>query len=244
MEVRDRVVLVTGGATGLGKAISIQMARAGAIVAIAYRTSEEAAGAVLGQLRSEGHRAATYRTDISDWAGAAYLVTRVAADLGPIDILVNNAGVTRAVPASRVDLVTRDDWDRILGVNVIGAFACTQAVLPGMVERGLGRIVNVASDSAYSSIGSSIPYVVSKAALVSLTTALASAVGPDVLVNAIAPGWMDTPWLERNLSPSDARDVRQGPILEPERVASATIALIKDDTARGLVLRLDGEAHP
>ena len=134
--------------------------------------------------------------------------------------------------------------DRILGVNVIGAFACIQAVLPGMVDRGLGRIVNVASDSAYSSTGSSILYVVSKAALVSLTTELASAVGPDVLVNASAPGSMDDalvrarPLAERRQRSPTGADPRT------ERVASATIALIKNDAARGLVIRIDGEAQP
>jgi 3-oxoacyl-[acyl-carrier protein] reductase len=239
MDLRDRVVLITGGGTGLGKAISTQIARDGAIVAIGYRSSAGAAQGVVEQLRSGGHEAAAYQVDVGDWAQAADLVNRVYAELGPIDVLINNAGVTRAVPASRIDLVTHEDWDRILRVNVIGAFACSQAVLPGMIERGCGRIVNVASDSAFSSTGSSIPYVVSKAALVSLTKALAQAVGPDVLVNAIAPGWMDTPWLERNLPPSDAKVVREGPLLSPESVASAAIALVKDDAARGRVVRLD-----
>jgi NAD(P)-dependent dehydrogenase (short-subunit alcohol dehydrogenase family) len=147
--------------------------------------------------------------------------------------------MTRAIPAERIDLVTEDDWRRIVDTNLIGAFACIQAALPGMRARRRGRILNVASDSAFTGTGSSIPYVVSKAALVSLTVALAQAVGPDVRVNAIAPGWMDTPWLERYGTGPDATTADADPLLSPDHVAREAVALVADDDATGQVVRID-----
>lgn len=242
MDLSDRTALVTGGGTGLGHAISLELGRRGARVAVNYSRSREAAEAVVAELSELGADACAIQADVSAPEAPALLLAEAEQRLGHVDVLVNNAGVTRGIPIEDIGAVRYEDWQSMLGVNVIGAFHCAQAAAPGMIERGGGSILNVASIAPYVATGSSIPYVVSKAGLISLTECLCRALPADVRVNAVAPGWMHTPWLERNLHPELLEQVKSGelPSVAVEDVARAAVELATNDAVSGETLILDG----
>lgn len=241
MDLDGRVALVTGGGSGLGRATSLELATAGVLVAVNYSRSRDAAEKVVDEIERDGGRSLAVCADVADGAAVAAMVATVERVLGPVDVLVNNAGITRYIPFSDIDAITEEQWRRILDVNLTGAFLCSQAVAPGMVARSAGKIVNVATNSAFTSTGSSIPYVVSKAALVSLTTCLARALAPAVQVNAVAPGWMATGWLDRYLPPERAAKIRSGavPLAPLEDVVGCLMGLITNDSITGTVAVVD-----
>ena len=241
MDLDGQVVLVTGGGTGLGRATALELARAGASVAVNYSRSRQEAEQVAGQISDRGASALAVQADITDGFAVSSMVASVEERLGPVDILVNNAGTTRYVAFPDLGAVTAEEWRRIMDVNVTGAFLCSRAVAPGMHARGAGKIINVASNSAFTSAGSSIPYVVSKAALVSLTRCLARALAPAVQVNAIAPGWMLTEWIDRYVPPDRARELRSGavPMVPVADVVRSLMGLVANDSITGEVAVVD-----
>ena len=241
MDLDGQVALVTGGGTGLGRETALELARAGALVAVNFSRSRKAAERVVGQIGDLGSRAIAVQADITDGSAVSSMVESVGEELGPVDILVNNAGTTHYLPFGDLELLVEEKWRRVIDVNVTGAFLCSQAVAPGMRERGEGKIVNVASNSAFTSTGSSIPYVVSKAALVSLTRCLATALAPEVQVNAVAPGWMLTEWIDRHLPPERAHEIRSGavPLVPVEDVVRSLVSLITNDSITGEVTVVD-----
>ena len=241
MDLDRRVALVTGGGTGLGRATVLGLEEAGALVAVNYSRSREAAGEVVQQIRDRGGMSLAVQADVTDHDAIGSMMASVEESLGPVDILVNNAGITQYVPFPDVGAVTEEMWRRIMDVNVAGAFLCSRAVAPGMQARGAGKIVNVASNSALTDAGSSIPYVVSKAALVSLTRCLARALAPAVQVNAVAPGWMLTEWIDRYVPPVRAEEIRAGavPLVPVEDVVHTLIGLITNDSVTGTVAVVD-----
>jgi NAD(P)-dependent dehydrogenase (short-subunit alcohol dehydrogenase family) len=224
--VDGRVALVTGASTGLGRAIALALAAEGARVAVNYASSQAEADETAAQA---GGRA--FQADVSDPDAVRRLVADVERELGPVDVLVNNAGTTKYVPFADVESVTPELWERILGVNLVGAFLCVQAVVPGMRERGFGKIVNVASTSAFNAEGSSIPYAVSKAGLVHLTRCLAEALAPAVQVNAVAPGWMHTPWVDKYMPPELVQRLIDtgAPVSEVDAVAARVVEFVQGD---------------
>ena len=241
MDLDGRVALVTGGGTGLGRRTALRLAERGARVAVNYSKSRSSAEQVVREIEDRGSDALAVQADVSDGASVVSMVESVQKSLGPVDIVINNSGMTRYVPFPNVESVTPDVWRRIMDVNVMGAFLCSQAVAPGMRARGAGKIVNVASNSALTHSGSSIPYVVSKAALVSLTKCLARALAPEVQVNAVAPGWMLTGWIDRYVPPDRAEDIRAGavPLVPVEDVVQSLIALLCNDSVTGTVTVVD-----
>jgi ketoreductase RED2 len=150
--------------------------------------------------------------------------------------------MTVYVPPDDLEAVTADDWDQILGVNLIGTWNCTRAVATRMRARGAGAVVNVASDAAFHLQGSSVPYVISKVGVVALTRVLADALAPAVRVNAVAPGWMDTPWLDRYVPPDVTHDLRSGreDTVEVAEVAREVVRLLSDETLTGHVTQMSG----
>jgi 3-oxoacyl-[acyl-carrier protein] reductase len=243
-QLANRVALVTGASSGLGRAVALRLAGEGAAVAVNYRSSEGAAGEVVKAIRALGVRSMSVQADVSEPAAVSAMANAVHNELGPIELLVANAGVTQYVPSHDLGGVTKPIWDRILGVNVLGPFLCVQAAVPQMEAAGSGSIVLVSSNSAYTAEGSSIPYVVSKAALITLTRALARALPASIRVNAIAPGWMATRWLDTYL-PDDVKEdlLRDGPLTAVDDVAEATVHLLGNESATGAVLVVDaGEA--
>jgi 3-oxoacyl-[acyl-carrier protein] reductase len=239
-----RVALVTGAGTGLGRAIAHALAGAGAAVAVNYARSRAEAERVVADLQAGGRRALAVQGDVADPDAVAAMVRVVEHTLGPADILVNNAGTTEFIPLQDLASVTVAHWERVLAVNLVGAFLCVQAVVSGMRARGSGGIVNVASTSAFTGSGSSIPYVVSKGALVTLTQTLARVLAPSIQVNAVAPGWMITPWLDRHLPVELAEGVRRDAAhaVPIEDVAGVVLSLLSNPSVTGQVVVVDRAA--
>ncbi len=188
-DLDGRVALVTGGSRGLGKVIADALSRAGADVAIASRTQTEldAAGEAL---RRHGHRVLTVSADVCDEASVQTMVERVITGLGRIDILVNNAGIGEAMPLLEMEA---DAWDRVMNVNLRGPMLCCKHVGPHMIERGSGKVINVASVMARRVARHLSAYCASKAALVQFTRAVAlDWIRHNVQVNALCPGYFLT----------------------------------------------------
>ena len=184
------VALVTGSSSGIGEATARALSAAGWRVVVSSSTSVEAGREVAASL--EG---ATYvQADVGDPADCTRLVDEAVGAFGRLDLLVNNAGTTTVIPHRDLDAVTDEVFERILRVNLLGAWHVTRAALPHLAATGDGIVVNVTSVAGVRPTGSSIPYAVSKAALNHLTLLLANVVGPEVRVNAVAPGLVATPW--------------------------------------------------
>ncbi len=242
MELRDKVALITGGGTGLGRVTSLAMAREGARVAVGYSRSEKEARETVVEIQRLGGTAMPARADVSDSKAVAAMVSEVVRAFGRIDVLVNNAAFTVFVPFRDIEALKEEDWDRLMAVNAKGPFLCSQAVAPVMRRQGSGRIVNIATISALRPIGSSIAYSVSKAAVVHLTRCLAVALAPEITVNAVAPGAMLTRWVP-NRSEDDIRRTREGAPLrrfsELDDVAAAIIMVAKNDSMTGQIVAVD-----
>ena len=184
-----KVAFVTGGSRGLGRAICLTLAREGAHVAFNYSRSDEEAAATLASIRALGVRALASKTSVTDRGGLATLVQEIERELGVIDVLVNNAGVGQVVPLA---LMEEEDWDRVMNVNVKGAFLCSKAVLRGMIRLQRGRILNISSLAGVKMIVAPVHYCASKAALKGFTEALAKEIGRyGITVNCLAPGVLE-----------------------------------------------------
>ncbi|HEY5110238.1 MAG TPA: SDR family oxidoreductase [Acidimicrobiales bacterium] len=232
------VVLVTGSSSGIGAATAHQFAAAGATVVVNSATSVDAGQALAAELPH-----ATYvQADVSDEAACGRMIDEVIAAHGRLDVLVNNAGTTAVIPHGDLEAATPDVWRRIFDVNVIGTWQLTVAAVPHLRASGRGQIVNVSSLAGTRPVGSSIPYACSKAAVSHMTHLLANTLGPDVRVNAVAPGLVDTPWTE------DWTAVRefvraQAPMQRsatPEDVAEIILALARSTFVTGEVVVIDG----
>ncbi len=233
-----QVALVTGSASGIGAATARMLADAGATVVVNSVRSVEAGQAVADALP----RASYVQADVADQAQAAALVDQVVARHGRLDLLVNNAGTTQVIPHGDLEAATPDVWRRIFDVNVIGTWQVTVAAVPHLRASGHGQVVNVSSLAGERPTGSSIPYACSKAALSHMTRLLANSLGPDLRVNAVAPGLVDTPWT------ADWDTVRafvstQAPLgrsATPEDVAEVILGLVRARYVTGEVVLVDG----
>ena len=189
-DLSSRVALVTGGSRGIGRAIALTLAEAGAEVAVNFRENHEAADATVRDIEQLGRRGLAIQADVSLSAEVARLFETVERTLGPLDILINNAGVAR--PAS-IEELSEEEFDRTIRENLKSAFLCTQAVLPGMRRRGFGRIVNISSGAARAAGAVGVHYNASKAGMEGLTRGYAARVVKDgVTVNAVAPSLIAT----------------------------------------------------
>jgi 3-oxoacyl-[acyl-carrier protein] reductase len=184
-----RVVLVTGGSRGLGRAMVTVFAREGARVAFNYASSETDAAATVAAVEAAGGSARAYKCSVTDRAGLRAMVREIEEAMAPIDTLVNNAGTGQVLPLA---LMEEEDWDRMMDVHVKGAFLTTQAVLRGLIKRKRGTILNVTSLAGVRMIKAPVHYSTAKAALRGFTESLAKEVGKyGITVNAIAPGLLD-----------------------------------------------------
>ena len=192
MKLKDRVAVVTGGGTGIGRAISEHFAREGARVIVNYHQSRADAEDTVNGIRSNGGTAAPVAADVSKQSGATALIDWAVAEFGGIDFLVNNAGWSQRVPHSQMDDLTDEIWDRVFDTNLRGAFYCVRAAVPVLKKQPGAAIVNIASVAALLGQGSSIAYAASKGGMVTLTRSLARALAPDIRVNAVLPGFVRT----------------------------------------------------
>ncbi|WP_239161009.1 SDR family NAD(P)-dependent oxidoreductase [Virgisporangium ochraceum] len=228
---------MTGSSSGIGEGIARALAADGFTVVVNSAASVDAGERLAAELPGASY----VRADVADPADAVRLVETAVARHGRLDLLVNNAGVSRPVPHADLDAVTADDWHRILGVNVVGTWQVSVAAVKAM-ETG-GQIINITSVGGSRPLGSSIPYSVSKAAVDHLTRLLAKAVGPDVRVNAIAPGPVETRLTSVSLAQRAAHTgavTPLGRLGQPSDVAAMVLALVNVPFVTGEVIHVDG----
>jgi 3-oxoacyl-[acyl-carrier protein] reductase len=193
-DLAGRAAIVTGGGTGIGRACVERLSSAGVNVVINYAKSEAEAEQAMAAATQSGVRAELAQADVSDDSAVRAMVARTVQEFGRLDFLVNSAGVTRFVDEADLEGLDENDWRTIMDVNVRGAFQCVRAAAPHLRESH-GAVVTVGSTAGFSGRGSSIAYAASKAAVVSLTKSLARALAPEVRVNAVAPGIVNTRWV-------------------------------------------------
>ncbi|MGH6989267.1 MAG: SDR family NAD(P)-dependent oxidoreductase [Stellaceae bacterium] len=195
-ELSGTAALVTGAASGIGLATAVLLARSGAKVAVNFLADDPRGTVEVEKLRAEGLDVIAAPGDVGDAKAGVAMVMDAIDRLGRLDLLANNAGtpgVRHTIDMARLDLVTEELWATILGVNLLGPFRCSKAAAPAL-KAARGAIVNTASIAGTGSGGSSMPYGASKAGLVNLTKNLAKALAPEVRVNAVAPGGVDSSW--------------------------------------------------
>jgi 3-oxoacyl-[acyl-carrier protein] reductase len=246
--IRSSVVLITGGGTGIGRATALGLARQGArAVAISYNVSEDDARQTCEDLAIAGVDCLAVKVDIRSDADIRRLVSTVVESFGGLDILVNNAGVTRYVPLRDLEAMTDDIWNLTFDTNLRGAFYCCRAAAPHL-RRSHGAIINVASMAGLRGAGSSLAYAVSKAGVIHMTRVLAVALAPEIRVNCVAPGLVQTRWFERGIgngaTEAEARRVAsETPLARtamPEDVADAIIGLLASRHVTGQDVVIDG----
>ncbi len=194
-----KAALVTGAATGIGRSAVLALARAGFDVAINYASSEAAARDTAAEAEKLGVKTLLVKCDVSDEAGVRAMLAKVGEVFGHLDVLINNAGTTASWKPKDLESLALEDWDRVFAVNVRGLFQVTRAALPLLKKGDNPCIVNTASIVGLRPGPQPLPYAASKAAVVNLTKTLAWNLGPDIRVNAVAPGWMEGDWMKRML---------------------------------------------
>ncbi|MGB6198659.1 MAG: glucose 1-dehydrogenase [Candidatus Acidiferrales bacterium] len=192
MRLKDRVALITGGGTGMGRATALLFAREGASVAVNYSRSRDEAEEVVTLIRGEGGKAIAIQASVAKEAEVKAMMGRVEKEFGRLDALINNAGWTQRVAHEKLDELTDEIWNQTLDVNLRGVFYCTRAAAPLLRKQEGASIVNNASVAALTGNGSSIVYAAAKAAVVTMTMSLARTLAPEIRVNAIAPGFVRT----------------------------------------------------
>jgi NAD(P)-dependent dehydrogenase (short-subunit alcohol dehydrogenase family) len=238
-----RTALVTGASRGLGRAIALVFAREGARVAFNYARSDHEATATVQEIEALGGKAWAFKTSVLDKAGLWEMVRAVEAQAGVIDILVNNAGVGQVVPLA---LMEEEDWDKVMNVNVKGAFLTTQAVIRGMVREKRGRILNISSLAGVKMMQAPVHYSAAKAALKGFTEALAKEIGRyGITVNCLAPGVLEegvSHNLPKNRREEYLRHCALGRLGTMEEAAEVAAFLVSDRNSymNGSTIVLDG----
>lgn len=249
VDLKNKVALITGGGTGLGRIIAQQLAYEGMHIAIHYAHSQDDARETVDKLQAFGVQAQIVQADLN--APTVVVDTRrmvedVANHFGRLDLLINNAGITKAVPFSHLDGLGEEDWDTVLNVNTKAPFFITQAAVPIMRQTGGGHVINTASISGIrANGGSSIAYAVSKAGMIHLTKCLATALAPDIRVNAVAPGFMSTRWSANFTDKQLQYVVQQAPLkraTDLHDVAAVYIMLARNESMTGQVITVDAGA--
>ncbi len=254
MDVRGKTAIVTGSAVGVGRATAIDLARRGANVVVNYSRSEDDAREAVRLVEAEGARALLVRADVSQEDQVQAMVRQAVDTFGGLHLLVNNAATTHFVPFPDLDGMKAEYWDDIFAVNVKGVFFCCRAAAKAMRacipagEHG-GAIVNISSVAGIRSIGSSLAYAASKAAVINMTVGLARVLGPEVRVNCVAPGFIDSRWLRAGLGEqvfeaARAQQSRVAPLKDvctPQTVSQLVMSLIEGaDMVTGQTIVIDG----
>lgn len=242
MDVKGKTALITGAGTGIGRSCAVKLAALGANVVINYSRSETDARAALAQVEELGAKGLVVQADVASDAQVRAMVAEAVDAFGTIDVLVNNAGRTHYVEMKDLDGIEESAWDDIFDTNVKGMFFTTRACAPHLKQSG-GCVVSISSIAGYMGQGSSIPYAVSKAAMISLTKALARSLAPRVRVNSVAPGIVNTRWVAGK--EAHVRRQSEGTLLrrvaEADDVAEAVLGFVlHGDFVTGQTLIVDG----
>ena len=248
MQLSGKNAIVTGSAVGVGRATVLALAKRGANVVVNYSRSEDEAKETVAEVERLGAKALLVRADVSQDKEVRAMVERAVDAFGSIHVLVNNAGTTAFVNFADLEGMTEDHWDRILAVNLKGPFFCSRAAAGPLKEAGESAIVNIASVAGTRAIGSSIAYAASKAGLINLTVALARVLAPEVRVNCVAPGFIDTRWLRQGLGDGfepvkqmTAAQTPLGRVSTAEDIAQVVLSLIEGaDFVTGQTITVDG----
>jgi 3-oxoacyl-[acyl-carrier protein] reductase len=251
MDLKNAVCIVTGSASGIGAASAILLAGKGARVVVNYSKSEDAARATLKACEAAGGEALLVKADVAQDADCRRLAQAALDKWGRIDALVNNAGATKFADHADLDALSAEDFQRIYSVNVVGTYQMVRACAPAMKKIGRGAVVNVSSIAGKNGMGSSMAYAASKGALNTLTMSLARVLGPEIRVNAVCPGMVDTKWLREGYGQRYAaieERYRQGTPLgrpgKPEEVAAVIVWLIEGaDLITGDTIMVDSGMH-
>jgi len=235
-DLSRRVAVVTGGSRGIGRAVAISLAEAGAAVAVNYLEQSAAAESVVEAIRDAGGKAVAVRADVSRADEVARMLTETERALGPVDVLVNNAGIGLV---RTVDTLTEADFDITIAVNLKSVFLCTQAVIPGMRERRWGRIVNISSGAARGAGGVGPHYNASKAGMEGMTRGYAARLVKDgITVNAVAPSLIQTDMV--SAVASSAARVPLGRFGTPQECAKVVMMLVGNEYMTGQTVALNG----
>jgi len=230
--LEQRTAIVTGAGQGIGRAIALGFAREGASIVIAD-VNEESASAVKNEIEAGGGRAMAIRTDVSNENSVQAMAKESLAEFGRVDILVNNAGI---FPTSSVEKMSEEDWDRVIGTNLVGAFLCTKAVVPKFLEQGSGRIISLTSGRAFQGAKNGAHYAASKAGIIGFSKSLALELAPHgITVNVICPGITDTAQPRGHQTEEEmyaqGQRIPLGRIGQPEDLVGPAIFLASDAAA-------------
>ena len=242
-----KVALVTGAATGIGRSAVLALARAGYDVVLNYSSSEKAARETAAAAGKLGAKSLVIRCDVSDEAGVRSMVKQLKDQFGRLDVLVNNAGTTASWKPKDLETLSLEEWDRVFAVNVRGLFQVTRACVP-LLKESKGCVINTASIVGLRPGPQPLPYAASKAAVVNLTKTLAWNLGPEIRVNAVAPGWMEGDWMKRmlkdkyeDLMGKRAKATPLKRVVTADDVAETMMSLIESNRfVTGEVIVIDG----
>lgn len=248
MNEEERVALVTGSSRGIGRSIALALAKSGYSVVINYFNSKAAAEATAAEAEAVGAKTLLCQCDVSDDASVRRMFDAIEGEFGRLDVLVNNAGATIDTPPKDFEGVSVEAWDRVFAVNVRGLFLVTRAAIPLLKKSSNACILNTASIAGLRPGPQPLPYAASKAAVVNLTKTLSAALGPDIRVNAVAPGWMVGDWMKKALGDNYdrlmERRARQTPLrrcVTADDVAETAMSLIDGNRfVTGEIIVVDG----
>jgi 3-oxoacyl-[acyl-carrier protein] reductase len=240
----NKVIIVTGGANGLGREYSLKLAQEGAKVVVAD-IAEKEAQAVVDEIKAAGGQAIAIKTDVTSEADTTKMAEETIKKFGRIDALVNNAGFYHGLTRGAFDQISLAEWDKMLNVSAKGTWLCTQAVFPQMKKQGKGKIINIASEACFAATKGLIHYTAAKSAVIGITRVLAGELGQyNITANVVAPGVIDTPATRSyvNMEKMDASSVPLGRYGGPEDVAGAIIFFASDysDFISGQTLLVNG----
>ncbi len=246
MELKDKVAIVTGASRGIGRAIALELAQAGAKIAFNYLKNDAQARSLLEEIEKAGSHGLSFKSDIRDFNTARESVEQIRAYFGSLDFLVNNAGVTRDKALMNME---KADWDEVIDTNLTGYFNMSRAVIVTLLKQKRGGIVNISSISGISGIPRQVNYSASKAGIIGMTKALAKEVAPyNIRVNCIAPGFIDTDMtsnLKEEVRRKFIESIPLGRFGLAKEVAKAVLFLLSDNSGyiTGQVIKIDGGLH-
>jgi 3-oxoacyl-[acyl-carrier protein] reductase len=250
--MENRVAIITGAGSGIGAETARQLAARGWSVVVNFRSSRDAAEAVVADCIKAGGKAVAIQADVSDDDACKALVSATLEKFGRIDALMNNAGETKVAPAADLDALSGEDFMRLYRNNVVSVYQMTRAAAPALKSSGQGSVVNIGSRAGVTGGGTSTAYAATKGAVHTLTKSLARVLGPEVRVNCVSPGYVDTGWHVRGRGQEHADKAKAGAsakavlkkVVNATEMAEMCALMLSSATAMtGEIVFMDGGVH-